>query len=133
MDKKKRDEIIARLNERDVNRPCPRCQNDLDIVGITIDGRKIPLGFEQTVTENERVVTQFLRKLVERGLCYDQGLLVSIDGAKGLYNALKTVFSTYALIQRCQWHRRENVLSYLSKSDQGRISKLQKGSLSNFN
>ena len=96
-------------------------------LGITIDGRKIPLGFEQTVTENERVTSQFLRKLHDRGLFYDQGLLVIIDGAKGLYNAVKTVFSGYALIQRCQWHKRENVLSYLSKSDQSRIRrKLQK-------
>ena len=96
-------------------------------LGITIDGQKIPLGFEQTVTENERVTTQFLRKLVDRGLSYHQGLLVIIDGAKGLYNAVNTVFSGYALIQRCQWHKRENVLSYLSKSDQARIRrKLQK-------
>lgn len=96
-------------------------------LGVTIDGRKIPLGFEQTVSENERVVSQFLRKLVDRGLCFEQGLLVIIDGAKGLYKAAQTVFSSHCLIQRCQWHKRENVLSYLSKSDQGRFrGKLQK-------
>lgn len=89
-------------------------------LGVTIDGRKIPLGFEQTVSENERVVSAFLHKLIDRGLCFDQGLLVVIDGAKGLYKAAKTVFSGHCLIQRCQWHKRENVLSHLSKTDQAR-------------
>ena len=87
-------------------------------LGVTIDGRKIPLGFEQTVTENERVTTQFLQKLVARGLRFDQGLLVVLDGARGLSNAVKRVFAGHALIQRCQWHKRENVLSYLAKSEQ---------------
>jgi transposase-like protein len=96
-------------------------QDMLIALGITIDGRKIPLGFEQSVTENERVCTQFLRKLVDRGLRFDPGLLVIIDGAKGLYNAVKTVFGDFCLIQRCQFHKRENVLSYLAKSDQAPI------------
>lgn len=96
-------------------------------LGVTADGRKIPLGFEQTVTENERVATQFLQKLVDRGLSFDQGLLVVIDGARGLRNAVRRVFAGHALIQRCQWHKRENVLSYLARSEQTRIRrKLQK-------
>ncbi len=96
-------------------------------LGVTMDGRKIPLGFEQTVTENERAVTQFIRRLVDRGLNYRQGLLVLIDGSKGLHSAVRKVFSGYALIQRCQWHKRENVVSYLARADQRRMrSKLQK-------
>ncbi len=90
-------------------------------LGVTIDGRKIPLGFEQTVAENERVAGQFLEKLVDHGLRFDQGLLVVIDGARGLAAAVKRVFSGYAVIQRRQWHKRENVLSYLAKSEQARI------------
>jgi len=90
-------------------------------LGVTIDGRKIPLGFEQTVAENERVAGQFLQKLVDHGLRFDQGLLVVIDGARGLAAAVKRVFSGYAVIQRRQWHKRENVLSYLAKSEQARI------------
>jgi len=31
---------------------------------------------------------------------------------------VKNVFEDFALIQRCQWHKRENVLQYISKSDQ---------------
>ena len=55
----------------------------LIVLGITIDGRKIPLGFEQTVTENERVAAQCLRKLIDRGLRFDQGLLVDPGRRQG--------------------------------------------------
>lgn len=96
-------------------------------LGITISGEKVVLGITQTVSENERVCTQLLQKLVARGLSADQGLLVIIEGAKALANAVKKVFSGTALIQRCQWHKRENVVSYLAKADQRRIrTKLQK-------
>ncbi|NOG46999.1 MAG: hypothetical protein HND50_17280 [Calditrichaeota bacterium] len=44
---------------------------------------------------------------------YEDGLLVVIDGSKGIFKAVKKVFDKYAIIQRCQWHKRENVLSYL--------------------
>ena len=46
-------------------------------LGVTLDGEKIPLGFEQTATENERVTAQFLRKLIERGLVINKGAPVS--------------------------------------------------------
>lgn len=52
-------------------------------LGVTLDGQKIPLGFVQAATENERVCRAFLAELVDRGLQYDAGLLVVIDGAKG--------------------------------------------------
>jgi transposase-like protein len=82
-------------------------------LGITLTGEKVLLGFVQTATENERVCAAFLRELVERGLRADQGLLCVIDGAKGLRKALATVFGGQAAVQRCQWHKRENVLDYL--------------------
>ena len=34
------------------------------------------------------------------------------DGSKGLRKAVNEVFGRGALIQRCQWHKRENVVSY---------------------
>ena len=40
-----------------------------------------------------------------------------IDGSKGLHKAVVDVFGKKAIIQRCQWHKRENVLSYLSDRD----------------
>jgi transposase-like protein len=82
-------------------------------VGVTLDGRKIILGFVQTATENRRVCAAFLRGLVERGLRAEAGLLVVTDGAKGLHAAVHEVFGAAAVLQRCQWHKRENVVSYL--------------------
>ena len=82
-------------------------------VGITITGEKVLLGFVQTATENRKVCAAFLRELVDRGLRTDLGLLVVTDGAKGLHSAVREVFGTAALLQRCQWHKRENVLAYL--------------------
>lgn len=87
-------------------------------LGVTIKGEKIPLGFIQTATENERVVKDFLNGLLQRGLNIDEGILCIIDGAKGLYSAIRKVFTNRAIIQRCQWHKRENVVSYLQKSQQ---------------
>lgn len=95
-------------------------------VGVTVDGQKVILGFEQTATENAKVCRQFLQSLIERGLDYQQGLLFAIDGSKGLRKAIDEVFGEYAVVQRCQWHKRENVVAYLPKSDQKRYrSKLQ--------
>ena len=46
-------------------------------LGITMTGDKRFLGFVETDTENEQVLTPFLRSLVERGLDVSQGLLVT--------------------------------------------------------
>ena len=87
-------------------------------LGITISGGKRFLGFVETDTESENVLTPFLRSLVERGLDTSQGLLVVLDGGKGLRAAVKKAFGNRALVQRCQWHKRENVVGYLPKSEQ---------------
>ncbi|HET8580192.1 MAG TPA: transposase [Nitrospiraceae bacterium] len=84
-------------------------------LGITLDGKKIVLGFVETVTENEAVCTEFLRGLVDRGFSFEKGLLVALDGAKGLRKAVDRVFAGRALVQRCQWHKRENVVRYLGE------------------
>ena len=87
-------------------------------LGITLSGEKRCLGFVETDTENERVLTLFLRSLVERGLDLSQGVLVILDGGKGLRSAVRKAFRHGALVQRCQWHKRENVVSHLAKSEQ---------------
>ena len=86
-------------------------------LGITLTGEKRFLGFVETDTENEKVLTPFLRSLVERGLDVSQGLLVVLDGGKGLRAAVRKAFRHRALVQRCQWHKRENVVSYLAKRE----------------
>jgi len=87
-------------------------------LGITISGEKRFLGFVETDTENAKVLTPFLRSLVERGLEVSEGLLVILDGGKGLRSAVNKVFRNRALVQRCHWHKRENVVSYLPRSEQ---------------
>ena len=87
-------------------------------LGITMTGDKRFLGFVETDTENEQVVTPFLRSLVERGLDVSQGLLVIVDGGKGLRAAVRKAFRHRALVQRCQWHKRENVVSDVAKREQ---------------
>ena len=87
-------------------------------LGITMSGEKRFLGFVETDTENAKVLTPFLRSLVERGLDISHGLLVILDGSKGLRAAVRKAFPHRAVVHRCQWHKRENVVSYLSKSEQ---------------
>jgi transposase-like protein len=87
-------------------------------LGVRMDGQKVMLGFVQTSTENTRVLTDFFRSLLDRGLDVSRGTLVVIDGGKGLRGAVKQPFSKRALVQRCQWHKRENVVSHLPKGEQ---------------
>jgi transposase-like protein len=86
-------------------------------LGVTATGEKRILGLVQTASENKRVMAAFLRELGERGFPLDQPLLVVLDGAKGLRAAVREVLGDVP-VQRCQWHKRENVVSYLAKHDQ---------------
>ena len=61
-------------------------------LGITLSGAKRFLGFVETDTENATVLTPFLRSLVERGLDLSQGVLVILDGGKGLRSAVRKDF-----------------------------------------
>jgi transposase-like protein len=87
-------------------------------LGITMTGAKRFLGFIETDTENARVLSSFLRSLLARGLEVSQGVLVIIDGGRGLRAAMRKVFARRALVQRCMWHKRENVVSYLPQREQ---------------
>ncbi len=97
-------------------------------LGIAMDGSKRVLGFVQAGTENTRVLSSFFSSLIDRGLIIDKGILVCIDGSKGIRSAARQVFKKRALIQRCQWHKRENVVSYLPRDQQSWMRKrLQRG------
>lgn len=87
-------------------------------LGITMEGEKIALGFIQSSSENSRSIKQFLKGLISRGLNYKKGILCVTDGSKGIKKALDEVFAKKYLHQRCQWHKRENVVSYLKEEDQ---------------
>ena len=85
---------------------------------MTEAGYKKVLGFTQATTERAEPVKELLRDLIGRGLTFEEGILCVIDGSKGLRKAIEEVFGKRAEIQRCQWHKRENVVSYLPKDDQ---------------
>lgn len=87
-------------------------------LGVTMAGEKVILGFVQTDTENKVACSAFLRSLLDRGLDISNGVLVVIDGSKGLRQAVRGVFREWALVHRCQWHKRENVVSYLPRREQ---------------
>ena len=61
-------------------------------LAITADGTKKPVGLWDGSTENKTVVRALLADLVARGLRYDDGLLVVLDGAKALSAAVREVF-----------------------------------------
>jgi len=82
-------------------------------LGVTLQGDKIPLAVIQSSTENSKAIEQMFSDLIHRGLKYEYGLLCIIDGSKGIHKAVEKVFGSKAVIQRCQWHKRENVVSYL--------------------
>lgn len=54
---------------------------------------------------------------------WQQGLLFITDGAKGIKKAIEQEFAGKAIIQRCIWHKRENVLSYLSEKVKEEVKK----------
>jgi transposase-like protein len=87
-------------------------------VGVTEAGHKKVLGFTQATTERSEPIKELLRDLIERGLSFEEGILCVVDGGRGLRKAIGDTFGRFAKVQRCQWHKRENVVSYLPKADQ---------------
>ena len=84
-------------------------------MGIGQDGRKAILGIRQGATENATVVGELLGDLVERGLDFTRPRLYVLDGGKALQRAVKDHAGDAALIQRCQVHKRRNVLDHLTE------------------
>ena len=82
-------------------------------LGIDAQGNKHVLGLREGSTESTRVVRSLLSDLVERGLDADRPRLWVIDGGKALRRAIVECFGVNALIQRCQEHKRRNVIEHL--------------------
>jgi transposase-like protein len=82
-------------------------------MGIDAKGQKHVLGVWEGATENQVACRELLSHLVDRGLRADRSLLVVIDGGKGLRKAIRDVFGKYALVQRCQVHKKRNVMEHL--------------------
>ena len=77
------------------------------------EGNKHVLGLREGSTEAARVVRSLLADLIERGLDAERMRLWVIDGGKALRKAIVECFGATALIQRCQEHKRRNVIEHL--------------------
>ena len=92
-------------------------------LGIDEYGRKMILGIRQGATENATVVGELLGDLVERGLDFTEPRLYILDGGKALTAAVKKHAGESAAIQRCQVHKRRNVLDHLTDEQKPAMAK----------
>ena len=92
-------------------------------LGIDEYGRKMILGIRQGATENATVVGELLADLVDRGLDFTEPRLYILDGGKALTAAVKKHAGESAPIQRCQVHKRRNVLDHLTDEQKPAVSK----------
>ena len=95
-------------------------------LGIGCDGRKTVLGLREGATENATVVSELLSDLAGRGLDFSVPRLYVLDGGKALAAAVRRHAGEAAFIQRCQVHKRRNVIDHLPEEHkQGVKRKLQ--------
>ena len=94
----------------------------ISAVGVDSKGRKHVLGLTEGATENAVVVKELLEDLVARGVSPERKRLFVIDGSKALRKAIDDVFGKQNPVQRCQAHKRRNVISYLPKEMQGQVA-----------
>jgi transposase-like protein len=92
-------------------------------LGIRQDGKKTVLGLRQGATENATVVGELLGDLVNRGLDFSEPRLYVLDGGKALHTAVKRYAGESAPIQRCQVHKRRNVLDHLTDEQKPAVAK----------
>jgi transposase-like protein len=92
-------------------------------IGVGIDGKKTVLGLREGATENATVVRELLEDLAGRGLDFMTPKLYVLDGAKALSAAVKRHAGQDALIQRCQVHKRRNVMDQLPDEYQAGIER----------
>lgn len=95
----------------------------ITMLGVTDGGVKHILHVMQSHSESSRAIGQELEKLIGRGFRCDDGLLIVIDGSKGIRKAVEDVFKEKAMIQRCTFHKRENVVSYLNEEQSKEFTK----------
>ena len=82
-------------------------------LGIDASGTKHVIGLREGATENAVSCTNLIVDLRERGLRTDRSMLFVIDGAKAIRKAIRDVFGNRGLVQRCQVHKKRNVLDEL--------------------
>jgi transposase-like protein len=90
-------------------------------MGLDNDGRKHILGLCQGASENAEVCKSLLEDMARRGLNTGKDYLFVLDGAKALRSAVARMFGEKALVQRCQQHKRRNVLKHLPEKHQNAV------------
>ena len=123
----------VQLSEQQVGQWLGRRLDDLDLPVVMIDGihfrervillalgfdaqgNRHVLGLREGSSEATRVVASLLSDLIDRGLDAQRVRLWVIDGGKALRKAIQQTFGEGALIQRCQEHKRRNVIEHLPK------------------
>jgi putative transposase len=92
-------------------------------LGIGCDGTKTVLGIREGATENATVVSALLSELVERGLDFSTPRLYILDGGKALHAAVRRHAGEAAFIQRCQVHKKRNVVDHLPDEHKADVKK----------
>ena len=92
-------------------------------LGIGCDGPKTVLGLREGATENTTVVSALLSDLVERGLDFSAPRLYILDGGKALHAAVKRHAGEAAFIQRCQVHKKRNVIDHLPEDHKADVKR----------
>jgi len=90
-------------------------------LGIDSEGKKQVLGLREGDTENGRVVRALLRDLIARGLDPERARLFVVDGATALRSAIRKIFGDLGVVQRCQIHKRRNILGHLPDGMQASV------------
>ena len=96
----------------------------LIVLGIDTDGNKHVLGLREGTTENSRVAKTLLRDLLERGLDPEHARLFVLDGSKALRIAIHKTFGRLGVVQRCQIHKRRNILGHLPEALHASVNKV---------
>jgi putative transposase len=92
-------------------------------LGIGCDGRKTVLGLREGATENATVVSALLSELIERGLDFTTPRLYILDGGKALHAAVRRHAGDAACIQRCQVHKKRNVIDHLPEEHKADVKR----------
>jgi len=93
------------------------CVNDCAVlvaIGVDDAGKRQILGVSVSLSEHEVHWREFLKSLVDRGLCGVQ--LVISDAHQGIRAACKAVLGGIPW-QRCQFHLQQNAQSYVPRQD----------------
>ncbi len=93
-------------------------------LGVDSQGQKHVLALREGTTENATVCKALLTDLCDRGLDLDQAMLFVIDGGTGLRKAIREMCGATAIVQRCQVHKRRNVLEHLPETMRPRVRRV---------